>query len=135
MDKQSDDLKKAWETEQDHKVLRRIVAVHMVRVLGKHHQEVAKCLMRSPSWVSICVAKYDCHGVDGLQDLPRQGRPSKVPIKTITKIIHDIIKTKTLVTPPDLQKKIYKETRVKYNLFYVKKLIKKHNLPTPIHTV
>ena len=74
-----EDLEKACKKEKDHKVRTRIVAVRMVRVLNMSVDEAASIPVHCPTWVRDWLYRYDEGGLEGLRDLPRCGRPRRIP--------------------------------------------------------
>ena len=66
-----DNLKKAYRSKKDSRMLVRILAVHMVRVRKKGIGETATDLMQSERWVHDWLKRYDKRGFDGLRDLPQ----------------------------------------------------------------
>ena len=78
-DTKREELEKACKKEKDHKVRTRIVAVRMVRVLSMPVDETVDILVRCPMWVRNRLRRYDDGGLEGLRDLPRCGRPRRIP--------------------------------------------------------
>ena len=75
MDKQEDVkklLKIAYKETKEPKMLKTILAVHMVRMCDKSHQETATNLMRPARWVAKCVEVYNRKGLDGLQEISNE---------------------------------------------------------------
>ncbi len=78
-----EELKEAYRKEKDPRVVARMLAVHMVYVRKAGIDETAAHLMRSARWVRNWLHRYDEGGLDGLRDLPRSGRPRRIPRETI----------------------------------------------------
>ena len=136
MDKQErDDLKKAYKKEKDHRVRARILAVNIVCNEGLKINEVATYLMQCPDWIGIWIQHFNTDGLDGLRDLPRSGRPPKIPLQEMNKIMKHVSQTPT--TPATLHQQIFQKTKVKLHLTYVRELMRKYGLSskraTPIH--
>ena len=55
---------------------------------------------------------HDERGLGGLRDLPRSGRPRRIPRETIEQIINKTVQPKR--TPAGLQKRIHEETGTKH---------------------
>ena len=98
-----EELKEAYRKEKDPKVVARMLAVHMVYVRKAGIDETAAHLMRSARWVhnwlrecSRCtwLHRYDEGGLEGLRDLPRSGRPRRIPRETIEQIINKVVQPK-----------------------------------------
>lgn len=72
-------LEKAYRKEKDPRVAIRMLGIHMVCVRKISVGETAANLMRSERWVHKWLERFDAGGLDGLRDLPRSGRPPKIP--------------------------------------------------------
>ena len=68
-----EELKEAYRKEKDPRVVTRMLAVRMVYVRKAGMDETATHLMRSTRWVRNWLHRHD-GGLDGLRDLPRDGR-------------------------------------------------------------
>ena len=87
-DTKREELEKACKKEKDHKVRTRMVAVRMVRVLSMSVDETANIMVHCPTWVSDWLRRYD----RGLRDLPRSGRPTKIPREIMKRIIDSAVR-------------------------------------------
>ncbi len=67
-------FRKAYKKERDPKVVKRMAAVNMVCMNSQSIQHTADSLMQCPNWVSFW-------------DLPKSGRPPKVKLKKIEKML------------------------------------------------
>ena len=130
-----DDLKKAYKKEKDLKVRTRILAVNMVCNENLKINEAVACLMQCPDWIGIWIQRFNTDGLDGLRDLPRSGRPPKIPLQEMDKIMKQASQTPT--TPATLHQQIFQKTKVKLHLTCVRELMCKYSLPlkrtTSIH--
>ena len=127
MDEQErDDLKKAYKKEKDLRVRARILAVNVVYNEGFKINETAACLMQCPDWVGIWIQRFNTDGLDGLRDLPRSGRPPKIPLPEMNKIMEQASQTPT--TPAILYQQIFQKTKVKLHMTYVRELMRKYGL-------
>ena len=106
-----EELKEAYRKEKDPRVVARMLAVHMVYVRKAGIDETAAHLMRSARWVRNWLHRYDEGGLDGLRDLPRSGRPRRIPRETIEQIVNKTVQLNC--TPAGLQKRIHEETGIK----------------------
>lgn len=61
--------KEAFKKKNDSRIATRMVAINMVCMQGTNIQEVADCLMESPTWVSKWVERFEKGGIDALWDL------------------------------------------------------------------
>ncbi len=130
-----EELEKAYKKEKDHKVRTRMVVVRMVRVCNMSVKETADIQGRSPNWVRNWLRRFDDGGLQGLRDLPRCGRPRRIPQDVIDGIIAKASCCK--ITPSELQQKIHKDTGVKLHITYVRKIMHRQNLspkaPRKVH--
>ena len=103
-----------------------MLAVHMIRVCKMSVSETAANLMRSDRWVHIWLERFDAGGLEGLRDLPRSGRPRRIPRETIEQIINKAVQPKC--TPAGLQKRIHEETGTKLHITYIRKIMRMYDL-------
>ena len=121
-----EELKEAYRKEKDPRVVARMLAVHMVYVRKAGIDETAAHLMRSARWVRNWLHRYDEGGLDGLRDLPRSGRPRRIPRETIEQIVNKTVQLKC--TPAGLQKRIHEETGTKLHITYIRKIMCMYDL-------
>ena len=127
MDKtKREELEKAYRKEKDSRVVLRMLAVHMVCVRQMSMGETAASLMRSERWVHKWPERFDTGGLDGLRDLPRTGRPPKIPRETMARIIEQSVQPKC--TPGELQKTIREETGTRLHITNVRKIMHRYGL-------
>ena len=128
-------MEKAYRKEKDSRMTIRMVAVHMVRVRNLSIGETAANLMRSERWVHTWLERFDAGGLDGLRDLPRPGRPPKIPHEIMARIIGQAVQPKC--TPRELQKIIREETGIGLYITNVRKAMRRHGLtpkvPQKVH--
>ena len=112
-----------------------MLAVHMVRVREMSIGETAANLMRSERWVHKWLKRFDTGGLDGLRDLPRTGRPPKIPHEIMARIIERSVQPKC--TPRELQKTIREETGTRLHITNVRKIMHRYGLtpkvPQKVH--
>ncbi len=134
-DTKLEELEKAYRKEKDYKVRIRMVSVRMVRVRNMSVEETADIQGRSPNWVRNWLRRFDDGGLQGLRDLPRCGRPRKIPRDVIDGIIEKTAYHR--ITPSELQQNIRKDAGVKLHITYVRKIMHLHGLspkaPRKIH--
>ena len=99
-----EELEKAYRKEKDSRVILRMLAVYMVRVRKMSVSEAAANLMRSDRWVHTWLERFDAGGLDGLRDLPRSGRPPKIPREIMARIIEQAVQPSA---PPGSCKRSY----------------------------
>ena len=121
-----EELKEAYRKEKDPRVAARMLAVHTVYVRKTGIDDTAAHLMRSARWVRNWLHRYDEGGLDGLRDLPRSGRPRRIPRETIEQIVNKTVQPKG--TPAGLQKRIHEETGTKLHITYIRKIMRMHDL-------
>ena len=115
-----EDLKEAYKSEKDPRVVRRMAAVNMVCMRGKSIRDAADDLMRCPNWVSFWVKRFEEGGIDALRDLPRSGRPPKAPVKKVRNIVS---KAGSVTTPKKLLHYIQDKLNVTYDISTVRKIM------------
>ena len=125
-----EELEKACRKEKDSRVILRMVAVHMVRVRKLSIDETAANLMRSDRWVHTWLKRFDAGGLDGFRDLPRSGRPPKIPRGIMARIIGQAVQPKC--TPRELQRIIREETGSRMYITNVRKAMHRHGLTPKI---
>ena len=110
-------------------------AVHMVRMRKMGVGDTAASLMRSDRWVHTWLERFDAGGLDGLRDLPRSGRPPKIPHGIMAQIIRQTVQPKC--TPRELQKTIREETGIRLYITNVRKAMRQHGttpkVPQKVH--
>jgi len=112
--------------KENSRVAVRMLAVLMVLKDGKNIEHTAITLHRCTNWVRKWVSRFEEHGLDGLYDLPRSGRP-----RTISKKRMDFIMSKailTLFTPVMLQQTIFHSTGVKFHIRYIRKIMHSYGM-------
>ena len=125
-----EELEKAYRKEKDSRVILRMLAVHMVRVRKMSVSETAANLMRSDRWVHTWLERFDAGGLDGLRDLPRSGRPPKIPREIMARIIEQAVQPQC--TPRELQKIIREDTGTRLYITNVRKAMRRHGLTPKI---
>ncbi|MGA7369881.1 MAG: helix-turn-helix domain-containing protein [Nitrososphaeraceae archaeon] len=65
--------------ESDAGLNERLLLILKVESEGMIPAHVAKELHRSRTWTSNWLARYRKEGIDGIEDRPKSGRPSKLP--------------------------------------------------------
>ena len=113
----------------------KMVAVRMVRVRNMSVGETASLQVRCSTRVREWLCRYDEGGLEGLRDIPRCGRPRRIPLGVIDGIIAKVSSRR--ITPLELQQSIHKDTGVKLHITHVRKIMHQHNLspkaPRKIH--
>ena len=107
-----EELERAYRKEKNHKVQARMVAVRMVRALDMSVEETADIPVHCPTWVRDWLRRYDEGGLEGLRDLPRCGRPRKIPPNVMDDIIANMADCR--ITNLELIKYVNKKTKLIY---------------------
>lgn len=123
-------LDQAYRTEQDGDVKERILLVRRVRLDGMDASKVAEReLNRTRWWAYKWLKRFDKQGgLEGLKDLPRKGRPSKVSEKKMYKIKQKVIESKTGWEAKQVMNLIYEKTGVRYHEVHVYRLLHRWGL-------
>ena len=98
---------------------------------------VAKELHRSRTWTSAWLARYHEEGIDGLEDRPKSGRPSKLPKEVVIRIRKKLKERKQGWTTQQVHEMIVKEGNVHYHQIYIYSLLHrwgfKQKVPRKVH--
>ncbi len=119
-------LEEAYRKEKDHRVVVRMLAVHMVHFRKMSIDDAAANLLRCPRWVRNWLERFETGGLEGLRDLPRSGRPPKISPEAMDGVLGKVDRFKT--TPAELQQVIHKETGTKMHRTNVRKIMQKYGL-------
>jgi putative transposase len=88
----SEHLNNAYKKEIDSDIKERILLVRRIRIDGQ--KEISKVaereLHRSRWWAYKWLDRFDKHGLEGLKDHPRSGRPPLISQKKMLKIKQEI---------------------------------------------
>ncbi|MGA9841144.1 MAG: helix-turn-helix domain-containing protein [Nitrososphaeraceae archaeon] len=95
----------------------RLLLILKVEGEGMIPAHVAKELHRSRTWTSDWLARYHKEGVDGLENRPRSGRPSKLPKEVALKVRRKLKERKQGWTTQQINEMIVKEGNVHSNLY------------------
>ena len=80
---------------------------------------VAKELHRSRTWTSDWLARYRKEGINGLENRPKSGRPSKLPKEVALKVRKKLKEGKQGWTTQQVNEMIVKERNVHYHQIYI----------------
>ena len=106
------ELMKAYNKEKAKRPSERILMVHNVLNEDMKIPAVAKVFNKSYNTVKNCCNRFIKHGIKGLYDAPRSGRPPKIKNETLDKYIGDTSKGVDL---PILIKKLSEEYSAEYS--------------------
>ena len=77
------------------------------------------------SWAYKWIDRFNKLGINGLQDLPRTGRPSKIPYKKLITIKKQIAENSSGWSAKQVMNLIYEKSGVKYHEVHVYRLLHK----------
>ncbi len=86
---------------------------------------VARNLGRVRSWAYKWLERFAAHGIEGLQDLPRTGRPTSIPKKKLVSIQLQIAENQSGWSAKQVMNLIYQKSGVKYHEVHVYRLLHK----------
>jgi transposase len=119
-------LDHAYRHESDADVKERILLVRRVRVDGVDIEEVARDeLHRSRAWAYKWMKRFNAHGLDGLKDQPRSGRPTEVPEQVMLRIRKELSESQSGWQAKQVMDMIYQKTGVRYHEVHVYRLLHK----------
>lgn len=122
----SERLNSAYRKETDAGVKERILLVRRVRVDGLEASKVAeKELHKSRWWAYKWLNRFDRHGLDGLKDQPRSGRPPFIPEKRIIRIKQELSENQSGWEAKQVMDLIHKRTGIRYHEVHVYRLLHK----------
>lgn len=122
----SEQLNKAYRKETDADVKERILLVRRVRIDGLEASKVAEReLDKSRWWAYKWLNRFDKHGLDGLKDQPRSGRPPLISEKEVLKIRQEIIENPSGWEARQVMDLIHKKTGVRYHEVHIYRLLHK----------
>lgn len=113
-------LIQAFKKEKDPVKKNRIHAVCTVKISEISVSDAAALFFCDPHTVAEWVRRYDSKGLAGLDDKPRSGRPRKVKIVQIQKIL---ARTNNITTPKQLRHDIHQRHGVKYHITNIRKIM------------
>ena len=98
---------------------------------------VAKEMHRSRTWTSDWLARYHKEGIDGLENRPKSGRPSKLSEEVGVRIRKKLKQRKQGWTTQQVHEMIVKEGNVHYHQIYIYSLLHswgfKQKVPRKVH--
>ena len=122
----SEQLNNAYRKETDAGVKERILLVRRVRIDGLEASKVAEReLDKSRWWAYKWLSRFDKHGLDGLKDRPRSGRPPLISEKEMLKIRQEIIENPSGWEAKQVMDLIHKRTGVRYHEVHIYRLLHK----------
>ena len=80
-------LEVAIKNEKDRKIKERLKAVRFVLVSGYSIDDATEAYCVTAQCIKNWVQWYKDDGIDGLRDLPRNGRPASIPMEKLSEFI------------------------------------------------
>lgn len=122
-------LNNAYKKEKDVDVKERILLVRRVRFDGMEASKVAEReLNKTRWWAYKWLKRFDKQGLEGLKDLPRSGRPSKVSERKMYKIKQKVIENTSGWEAKQVMNLIYEKTGIRYHEVHVYRLLHRWGL-------
>lgn len=98
---------------------------------------VAKEMHRSRTWTTDWLARYHKEGIDGLENRPKSGRPSKLSEEVGVRVRKKLKHRKQWWTTQQVHEMIVKEGNVHYHQIYIYSLLHswgfKQKVPRKVH--
>ena len=124
VDASPEQLDRAYKMETDADVKERILLVRRVRIDSMEASKVAeKELHKSRWWAYKWLNRFDKHGLDGLKDKPRSGRPPLISEKKMLKIRQELSENQSGWEAKQVMDLIHKKTGVRYHEVHVYRLL------------
>ena len=121
---QRDKLIQAYRKEKDDKRIKRLNIICMVKIGDMSVTDVSELYAYDPHTITKWIRRYEEFGLEGLDDMPRTGRPLDVSLDMIKEIIDE----KEIITPKELQMEIHKTCSVWYHITNIRKIMRKLGL-------
>jgi len=118
-------LIQAYRNETDLNVKERLFLIKQVLFDNQIASHVAKSLGRVRSWAYKWLERFKKHGIDGLQDLPRTGRPPKVSAKKLATIKETLDANPSGWSARQVMNLVYEKSGVRYHEVHVYRLLHK----------
>ena len=137
MDITNDELLQAYKKEKNIRKKERLHAICIIKINNYSIAETARQMFCTYQSVRNWFDSFEKYGLEGLEDLPRSGRPPLIPHKKLQKIERTFKKISGGMTPKKLMKFIFYRTRITYHITHVRRLMRKWNLkpkvPQKVH--
>jgi putative transposase len=119
-------LNNAYRKETDADVKERILLVRRVRIEGHEASNIAEReLHKSRWWAYKWLDRFDEHGLEGLKNQLRSGRPPLIPQKKMLKIKQELSENLSGWQAKQVMDIIYKKTGIKYHEVHIYRLLHK----------
>lgn len=118
-------LIQTYKNETDTKVKERLFLVKQVIIEKQIPSHVATQLGRVRAWAYKWLKRFREYGVAGLYDMPRTGRPQKIPYKKLVTIKNKLEENKSGWSAKQVMNLIYERSGVLYHEVHVYRLLHK----------
>ena len=116
VDASPEQLNRTYKMETDADVKERILLVRRVRIDGLEASKVAEReLDKSRWWAYKWLSRFDKHGLDGLKDQSRSGRPPLISEKKTLKVKQELSENQSGWEAKQVMDLIHKKTGVRYS--------------------
>ncbi len=137
MDITNDELLQAYKKEKNICKKERLHAICIIKINNYAIAETARQMFCTYNSVKNWLDSFEKYGIEGLEDLPRSGRPPLIPHKKLQKIERTFKKISDGMTPKKLIKFIFVRTGITYHITHICRLMRKWNLklkvPQKVH--
>jgi len=116
-------LIQAYKDEKNVKIKERLFLVKQVLLDKQVASHVARHLGRVRSWAYKWLERFEMYGIDGLQDMPRTGRPTSISKKKLVSIQLQIAENQSGWSAKQVMNLIYEKSGVKYHEVHVYRLL------------
>ena len=137
MDITNDELLQAYKKEKPSKKKERMYAICMIQINNHTIAETARQMFCTYNSVRNWLDSFKKYGLEGLEDLPRLGRPPLITHKKLLKIERTFKKISGGMTSKKLMKFIFDRTSITYHITHICRLMHKWDLkpkvPQKVH--
>ena len=127
----NDELLQAYKKEKNNRKKERLHAMCMIKINEHTIAKTAKEMFCTYQCVRNWLCRFEEYGLEGLEDLPRSGRPPLIPHK-ITKIEKLFKKLSGGMTPKKLMQLMFDRTGITYHITHVCRLMRSWNLKAKV---
>ncbi len=117
------ELETLYRKESHSGLKERLLLILKVEGDGMIPARVAKELHRSRTWTSEWLGRYHKEGIDGLENRPKSGRPSKLPEGIAIRIRKKLKQRKQGWSTQQVHEMIVKEGNVHFHQIYIYSLL------------
>jgi transposase len=117
-------LNSAYKKETDADIKERLLLMRRVKLDGMEASKVAeKELSRTRWWAYKWLRGFNEHGLEGLKDHQRSGRPPKISEKRMHRIKQKVIENPSGWQVKQVMDLIYKNTGIRYHEVHVRRML------------